>query len=83
MAVDTSSEPIGNTPSRAAGNVSGAPELSTGGEAGGPSEAPRPDVTTVSGPGSEGEPSGAQIAAEESDDPELARRGADVQSEPA
>ena len=81
MAEDASSEPIGNIAGKPAGSVAQGAESSTGGEGGAPEADPRPGASTLSGAAGSG-PSEAEIAAEESDDPELARQGADVQSEP-
>ena len=80
MPDNTSSEPIGNLAGKPAGDVARGAESSSGGEGGAPEAGPRPGASTLSGAAG-GAPSEAEIAAEESDDPELARHGADVQSE--
>lgn len=97
MAGETSSDPIGNVAGKPAAEITQRPEPATGGEGGAPKAEPRPGASTMSGapedavrPEStasggtppEGVPSEAQLAAEDSDDPELGRQGADVQTEP-
>ena len=82
MPENTSSEPIGNVAGKPAGDVARGSESSTGGEGGAAEAGPRPGASTLSGAGTGG-PSEAEIAAEESDDPEVARPGPDVQTESA
>ena len=87
MADETSSESIGNIAGKPTGDVARGPESSTGGEGGEVQAGPRPGASTMSGAPpeggpAEGGPTAAEIAAEHSDDPELARQGGDVQTEP-